>query len=97
MRKLIYVVKSLFKYMEVTQIKTKTRRHLATALEGLGRADYEPRGTLEDLFDRALSRANLGRGHIFITPVKNDFHPELLEKLRATTGEAALCVAADEV
>ena len=70
--------------------------HLAAALEGLGRADFTSRDTLEELFDRALSRANLGRGHIFITPVKNDLRPDLLEKLRAATGEAALCVTADE-
>ena len=68
--------------------------HLAAVLEGLGRADYDSRDTLEDLFDRALSRANLGRGHIFITPVRNDLRPDLLEKLRAATGEAALSLAA---
>ncbi len=72
------------------------RMHLAAALEGLGRADYDSRDTLEGLFDRALTRANLGRGHVFITPVKNDLHPELLEKLRAATGEAALCITAEE-
>ena len=69
--------------------------HLGAALEGLGRADYASRDSLEGLFDRALSRANLGRGHIFITPVKNDLRPELLEKLRAATGEAALCLTGD--
>lgn len=68
--------------------------HLAAVLEGLGRADYDSRDTLEDLFDRALSRTNLGRGHIFITPVRNDLRPDLLEKLRAATGEAALSLAA---
>ena len=71
--------------------------HLATVLEGLGRADYGARESLEDLFDRALSRAAVGRGHIFITPVRNDVRPELLERLRAATGEAPLCVTADDV
>lgn len=71
--------------------------HLMTILEGLGRADAPGRDTLEHLFDRALSRANIGRGHIFITPVKNDLRPELLERLRAATGEAPLCITADGV
>lgn len=72
------------------------KAHLDTVLEGLGRADVTHRDTLEGLFDRALSRANLGRGHIFITPVKNDLHRELLERLRAATGEETLCVTADD-
>ncbi len=70
--------------------------HLATVLEGLGRADIASRDNLEGLFDRALSRADLGRGHIFITPVKQDIHPELIERLRAATGEKPLCIPADE-
>ncbi len=69
--------------------------HLMTVLEGLGRADYTSRDTLEGLFDRALSRADLGRGHIYITPVARDIHPEWIERLRAATGEAPLCIAAD--
>ncbi len=71
------------------------RAHLDAVLEGLGRADYAPRDTMEALFDRALSRAAAGRGHIFITPVRNDLRPELLEKLRATAGEAALALTGD--
>ena len=70
--------------------------HLMAVLEGLGRADTASRDTLEGLFDRALSRANLGRGHIYITPVKRDIHGDLIERLRAATGEAPLCVAADD-
>ena len=70
--------------------------HLATVLEGLGRADYGSRDSLEGLFDRALSRANLGRGHIYITPVARDIHHDLVDRLRAATGEAPLCIAADE-
>ena len=62
--------------------------------DGLGKAHLDT--VLEGLFDRALSRANLGRGHIFITPVKNDLHQELLERLRAATGEETLCVTADD-
>ena len=72
------------------------RAHLTTVLEGLGRADYTGRDTLEGLFDRALSRASVGRGHIFITPVRNDLHPELLDRLRTATGEAPLCITADD-
>lgn len=71
------------------------RAHLDAVLEGLGRADTASRDTLEALFDRALSRADLGRGHIYITPVKRDIHEDLIERLRAATGEAPLCVAAD--
>lgn len=70
--------------------------HLMTILEGLGRADFIGRDTLEGLFDRALSRADLGRGHIFITPVARDIHEDLIERLRAATGEAPLCIAADQ-
>lgn len=70
--------------------------HLSAILEGLGRADFSSRDTLDNLFDRALSRATVGRGHIFITPVHNDLRPELLERLRIVTGEEVLCVAADE-
>ena len=48
------------------------------------------------LFDRALSRADLGRGHVFITPVKGDLRPELLDKLRRATGEAPLTITAEQ-
>ena len=70
--------------------------HLSTVLEGLGRADYASRDTLDGLFDRAISRANPGRGHIFITPVKNDLHPEPLERLRAATGVAVLTITGED-
>ena len=70
--------------------------HLATALEGLGRADYDYRDTLNGLFERALSRAAPGRGHIFITPVKEDARPELLQKLRVATGEEPLVITGEE-
>ena len=70
--------------------------HLSAILESLGRADWESRDTMEALFDRALSRASVGRGHIFITPVHNDVHPDLLNRLRAATGEEALVVLAEE-
>ena len=70
--------------------------HLATALEGLGRADYDYRDTLNGLFERALSRAAPGRGHIFITPVKEDAKPELLQKLRVATGEEPLVITGEE-
>jgi len=72
------------------------KAHLATVLEGLGRADYANRDTLEDLFDRALSRASVGRGHIFITPVRNDVRPELLQRLRAATGEEPLVITGED-
>jgi len=71
--------------------------HLGVVLEGLGRADFAGSGDrLETLFDRALSRASLGRGHVFITPVKGDLRPELLDKLRGATGEAPLTITADQ-
>ena len=69
--------------------------HLMTALEGLGRADFDYRDTLNGLFERALSRAAPGRGHIFITPVKEDARPELLQKLRVATGETPLVITGD--
>lgn len=71
------------------------RAHLMTALEGLGRADFDHRDTLDGLFERALSRAAPGRGHIFITPVRNDVYPKLIERLRAATGEEPLVICAD--
>ena len=71
--------------------------HLHVVLEGLGRADFAGSGDrLDELFDRALSRAGLGRGHVFITPVKGDLRPEWLEKLRLATGEAPLAISADQ-
>jgi hypothetical protein len=70
--------------------------HLNVVLEGLGRADFAGSSDgLEELFDRALSRASLGRGHVFITPVYSDLRPEWLEKLRAASGEAPLAISAD--
>ena len=71
------------------------RAHLGRVLEGLGRTDFARGDTMEDFFDRALSRASLGRGHVFITPVHNDLRPELLEKLQIATGEIPLAIAAD--
>ena len=73
------------------------RAHLATVLEGLGRADCAGRDTLEGLVDRALSRASVGRGHIFITPVRNDLHPQLLARLRVATGEAPLALTGEDM
>ena len=79
-------------------MKAEPRIHCLhrTKKEGLGRADWESRDTMEALFDRALSRASVGRGHIFITPVHNDVHPDLLNRLRTATGEEALVVLAEE-
>lgn len=68
--------------------------HLMTVLEGLGRASYDRRGTVEELFDRALSRASRGRMHIFITPVENDLHPDPIERLREATGEEVILYVA---
>ena len=71
--------------------------HLNVVLESLGRTDFAGSGDrLEELFDRALSLASLGRGHVLITPVKGDLRPELLEKLRVATGEAPLAISADQ-
>ena len=69
--------------------------HLAAALEGLGRAVFDHRDDMKALFDRALARAATGRGHIYITPVRNDVHPELLTRLRAASGEAPLVLTGD--
>ena len=69
--------------------------HLQAALEGLGRAVFGHRESLGDLFDRALSRAAAGRGHIYITPVHNDVHQEWLDRLRAATGETPLVMTGD--
>ena len=69
--------------------------HLAAALEGLGRAACDHRDDMKALFDRALARAATGRGHIYITPVRNDVHPELLARLRAASGEAPLVLTGD--
>ena len=73
------------------------RAHLMTVLEGLGRADYGHRDSLDILFDRALSRATRGRMHVYITPVENDLHADVLEKLRQATGEDVLTLVAGEV
>ena len=73
------------------------RGHLATALEGLGRADGNARESLEALLDRAAARASIGQTHIFITPTRRDLHPEPLERLRAASGVAPLTLVAEEV
>ena len=73
------------------------RAHLMTALEGMGRADGRRWATLNALFDRALAGAAPGRGHIFVTPVRQDVHPELIEQLRRATGEMPLVLVAEEV
>jgi len=73
------------------------RAHLMTVLEGLGRAGYERRDTMDALFDRALSHATKGRMHVFITPVENDVRDDLLNRLRMATGEDVLVLVAKEV
>ena len=70
--------------------------HLNTVLEGLGRANYKSRFTLEALFERAAERASVGRGHVLITPVRSDRHEAMLERLRLTTGETPLVLTAEE-
>ena len=68
--------------------------HLMTVLEGLGRASYDHRETLEDTFERAAARASRGRMHIFITPVDNDLHALPLRRLEEATGEAVITLVA---
>ena len=52
-----------------------------------------PQGFPEEILDQF--RAATGRGHIYITPVRNDVHPELLTRLRAASGEAPLVLTGD--
>lgn len=60
--------------------------HLHTILEGLGRATYDCAERFSETAARAVRRAELGRGHIFITPALLPEHEHALARLRELTG-----------
>ena len=73
------------------------RAHLMTVLEGLGRAGYAAYEHADNLIERAAQVAERGRRFVFITPVKDDLHPEQLERLRIATGQEVLTIVGEEV
>ena len=70
--------------------------HLKPILEILGRAGYEAREKQAALMDRAAKRAERGRKIILITPVRDDLHPEFMERVYFTTGERVLPLVPEE-
>ena len=70
--------------------------HLMTVLEALGRADGTVFESRVALIDRATTVAGLGRGFIYLTPVRHDVDAEQVETLRRASGEAPLVLVAEE-
>ncbi len=71
--------------------------HIATILEGLGRATYANRGSARTLVEGAVRRTESGRAHIFISPTAVDIPDEALSILRDRTGANVLIISAEEV
>lgn len=68
--------------------------HLRVILEGLGRATYDSTEPFTQTLDRALRRAEHGRGHIIITPAQSDVAGHALARLRELTGGDVCTLAA---
>ena len=71
--------------------------HLATILEGLGRANYVSRVSRFELIDNVCRRAESGRAHIIITPGAEDFDKYEMDRLANYTGADVLLMKAEEV
>lgn len=71
--------------------------HLATVLEGLGRATYSYSASRGELMDLARRRAETGRAHIIITPAIFDIDDADISSLRNYTGARALLLTGGEL
>ena len=71
--------------------------HLSNLLEGLGRATYTRHAGAQALLEDARQRAEAGRAHVIVTPMRADIDAASLERLRARTGAEALLICAEEV
>ena len=71
--------------------------HLATILEGLGRANYRHRVTRDDLMDTVRRQAEAGRAHIVITPSCQDYSQREIDRLANYSGANVLLLKGEEV
>lgn len=71
--------------------------HLATILEGLGRATYVCRSSRHELMDSLRRHAESGRAHIIITPTARDYDKADIDRLANYSGANVLVMAAEEV
>lgn len=69
--------------------------HADAILEGLGRATYSATESAETLIDRALSRAERGRAHLFITSLEKDGEAAFLRPLRENADGRLFTMAAE--
>ena len=63
------------------------KNYMMNILEGLGRAVYLVREPYEKMLDRAMNFAELGIGHILITPKMEESYLASKDKLRELTGQ----------
>lgn len=71
--------------------------HLATILEGLGRATYAARSSRHAFMDDVRRRAEIGRAHIIITPTARDYDRREIDQLANYSGANVLVMTAEEV
>lgn len=71
--------------------------HLATILEGLGRANYKHRVPRDDLMDTVRRQAESGRAHIVITPSAQDYSRQDIDRLANYSGANVLLLKGEEV
>lgn len=71
--------------------------HLATILEGLGRATYAARDSRHTLLDDVKRRAEGGRAHIVITPTRQDIDKREIDQLANFSGARVLVMTGEEV
>ena len=71
--------------------------HLATILEGLGRATYEPLKPFVLTLEQTARHAEQGRTHILITPQRDGDWLPALNRLEQLTGTPTLILTPEEV
>lgn len=71
--------------------------HLATILEGLGRASYRHRIPRDELMDAVRRQAESGRAHIVITPAIDDYPQREIDRLANYSGANVLVLKGEEV
>lgn len=68
--------------------------HLATIMEGLGRATYDCTESFALTVERAVQRAESGRSHIIVTPYEHSAFRGSVNRLRALTGGELVVISA---
>lgn len=71
--------------------------HLATILEGLGRASYRHRVSRGELMDDVRRHAEAGRAYIIITPGAEDYDQRDIDRLANYSGAGVMWLKAEEV